>query len=219
MPGTAITTIILGEEQFILSALRAVFWPKERLLILADMHLGKTGHFRTHGIPIPNKVMYDDLERLDLLIDRFTPEALVIVGDMFHHKFNKDIREFQKWRNRHTQLPIRLVPGNHDVYLGTALADMGIVQTAEEYRVGAISFMHEMPASLKNERIISGHLHPGYSLKGKARQAVHLPCFIHSPRYLILPAFSKFTGLFNGYPRETDQVFYAMSEDKLFKFL
>ena len=43
---------------------------------------------------------------------------------------------------------------------------------------------------------ISGHVHPGYRLKGKAKQSINLPCFYVGKKNLILPAFGELTGLY-----------------------
>ena len=46
---------ILGEK-LILTNQRVVFWPKESALILSDLHIGKTAHFRKNGIAIPKNI-------------------------------------------------------------------------------------------------------------------------------------------------------------------
>ncbi|MCH5717444.1 metallophosphoesterase [Niabella hibiscisoli] len=85
--------------------------------MLADMHLGKTGYFRSKGIPIPATVMDADLQRLSLLIDTYQPETIVVAGDMFHHDYNADIDYFAAWRQRYNTTGFVLVPGNHDKLL------------------------------------------------------------------------------------------------------
>lgn len=42
---------------------------------------------------------------------------------------------------------------------------------------------------------ISGHIHPGVSIKLPPNKHLRLPCFWVSAQQIILPAFSKFTGL------------------------
>ena len=55
---------IVSGEHFILSNERTLFWESERTLIIADLHVGKTGHFRKAGIGVPAGVYKDDLHRL-----------------------------------------------------------------------------------------------------------------------------------------------------------
>jgi metallophosphoesterase superfamily enzyme len=53
-------------------------------LILSDLHLGKTAHFRKNGIPLPANIILEDLKRLSILIDHFKPEKIIVVGDFLH---------------------------------------------------------------------------------------------------------------------------------------
>ena len=72
---------IIGDDHFIMSAERTLFWENESMLIIADLHVGKTGHFRRAGIGIPQQVYKDDLHRLLSQI-LFKAERLVIVQDL-----------------------------------------------------------------------------------------------------------------------------------------
>ena len=53
---------ILLDQTLWLSAERAVFWEEEQSLILADLHFGKTGHFRKSGIGVPQTIYREDLQ-------------------------------------------------------------------------------------------------------------------------------------------------------------
>jgi metallophosphoesterase superfamily enzyme len=55
--------------------------------------------------------------------------------------------------------------------------------------------------------IISGHLHPGISMKGGGKQSLRLPCYYYSAPNLYLPAFSQFSGMATIRPKKKDQVF------------
>lgn len=218
MPGVNTVTIVIKGEPVILSALRAVYWPAEKTLIAADLHLGKTGYFRRHGIPVSSGVLEDDLKRLTRLIELFKPEQLLIAGDLFHHQFNNDILIFKEWRNRYKTLALALVPGNHDRYEDINYTELAIDVVAEEYLVGNFRIVHEMRSVSKDQFSISGHLHPGYTITGRARQRACLPCFIKTDDYIVLPAFSAFTGLFTGYESPVNTTYFVISNDKLFSF-
>ncbi|MBO9570652.1 MAG: ligase-associated DNA damage response endonuclease PdeM [Chitinophagaceae bacterium] len=218
MPGTSTATIIIKGEPVILSALRAVYWPAKKTLIVADLHLGKTGYFRRHGIQISSGVLEDDLKRLTRLIEWFCPEQLLIAGDLFHHEFNKDVLIFQDWRNRYKTLALTLVPGNHDRYENINYAELAITVTPEEYLTGNFRIIHEMKSIAADRFSFSGHLHPGYTISGKARQRICLPCFIKTDDYIVLPAFSAFTGLFTGYETPANTAYFVINNEKLFSF-
>ena len=48
---------------FWLSAQRCIFWEEEQSLIVSDLHLGKTGHFRKMGIAVPQAVYKEDFAK------------------------------------------------------------------------------------------------------------------------------------------------------------
>ena len=50
-------TIELQGEELILTNKRAMYWAAQKALILSDLHVGKTAHFRKHGIPIPDEIL------------------------------------------------------------------------------------------------------------------------------------------------------------------
>lgn len=105
----------LQDNTFWLLAQRAVYWEEQKTIILADLHLGKTGHFRKEGIAVPQGVYKDDLHRLFNIIQQYKPQQLIIAGDMFHSRMNKEVDLFTRWRRDISQLPIRLIKGNHDI--------------------------------------------------------------------------------------------------------
>ncbi|MBK7884096.1 MAG: hypothetical protein IPJ81_10085 [Chitinophagaceae bacterium] len=89
----------IHNHTFILSGNRCIFWEEKKSLILSDLHLGKTGHFRKNGIAVPQNIYKDDMHRLVDAIQFFKPGNLIIVGDMFHSRENNEMGLFLKWRN------------------------------------------------------------------------------------------------------------------------
>ncbi len=69
------------------------------MLLLSDLHFGKTGHFRKEGIAVPQAIYKEDLQRLVTQIQFFKPQQVVVIGDMFHSHANKELDLFKKWRN------------------------------------------------------------------------------------------------------------------------
>jgi metallophosphoesterase superfamily enzyme len=57
-------------------------------------------------------------------------------------------------------------------------------------------------------------VHPGINIRGAAKQSLHFPCFYFTPDYCILPAFSRFTGMYKVVPQKGEQV-YAIVENTL----
>ena len=106
---------IINKNSFWVSPDRCLFWEEQKALILADLHFGKTGHFRKYGIAVPQSVYKEDLQRLVAQIQFFQPKQLIIVGDLFHSHANKELELFKRWRENFPGLIIHLIKGNHDI--------------------------------------------------------------------------------------------------------
>ena len=107
-------TISIREEEIILDKERTLYLPKEDLLAISDLHLGKSAHFRKAGLQVPASIAQSDLERLSLSITKYNPKTLLINGDMFHHDLNSDVADFFNWRKQYKELHILLVKQNKD---------------------------------------------------------------------------------------------------------
>ena len=192
---------------------KAICWQKENTLILSDLHLGKVGHFRKSGIPVPTGILPADLIRLQKIILAHNPDRLLILGDMFHSLYNREIEFFRSWRNGFAELEILLVQGNHDIISRDDYFSLGI-QVIKSHTEGPFHFKHDPAEYPEGLFTISGHIHPGVRLMGKGRQSLRLPCFYFEERLGILPAFSRFTGmaLINGSRKGN---VYAILEDKV----
>lgn len=199
-------------QTFWLHAHRAVYWEEQQALILSDLHFGKTGHFRKAGIPVPQQVYKEDLQRFVSLIQYFSPKQLIAVGDMFHSHNNLELDWFRRWRLDLPHVDFHLVKGNHDILQEQWYADAGIRLWPENRQIGEIGFSHEQCHGSPAPFTFCGHLHPGIALNGAGRQSLRLPCFYFTPTYCILPAFSKFTGLALVHPGARDRAF-AITEN------
>ncbi len=225
----------IRDQQLWLSPDRCVFWEEERSLIVSDLHFGKTGHFRKSGIGVPQIVYKEDLQRLLAQIQYFQPRQLLVVGDLFHSRENKELALFQKWRNDFPDLAIRLIRGNHDILQEEWYQEAGIEVIPEQLQIGCFLFVHDIgtvsiPAGTgapvetavgARDRItgsaqnaaaeelyaFSGHIHPGIRINGIGRQSLQLPCFYFGASYAVLPAFSRFTGTVSIEPERNDNVF------------
>lgn len=194
---------------FILSHLKCVFWEAEKTLFLSDVHLGKTNHFRKNGIAISSNVADVDYVNLELAIHEFNPNKIIIIGDLFHSIYNKEVEIFGIWKQMHHAIDWILVKGNHDILPNKTFEALNI-KVVDKLIVNNIFFIHETTTNflLENKEycFVSGHIHPAI----KVKLGVHtttLPCFFFSQQQLILPAFGKFTGLHTLKPQKSNQVF------------
>lgn len=209
---------IIGDHTVWLSGQRAIYWEDEAALIVADLHLGKSGHFRKSGIGVPQTVFKEDLLRLVNLIQFFKPRQLIVVGDMFHSHANKEMDLFSRWRSDFPNLNVHLVKGNHDILKPEWYSKAGIEVHHQTLAMRNFVFQHEfMPEEIENAEgkyLFAGHIHPGVRVSGLGRQALSFPCFHFGARSCTLPAFSRFTGFVNMRRNTTDKVF-AIVEEKV----
>jgi DNA ligase-associated metallophosphoesterase len=204
---------ILGQT-FWLHAQRAIFWEGQKALVLSDLHFGKTGHFRKAGIPVPQQVYKEDLQRLVELIQYFNPDQIIAVGDLFHSHANLELDLFKRWRLDFAQIPFHLVRGNHDILHNRLYQEMELTLWPERMQIDDIVFSHEQCNVSPGLFSFCGHMHPGIAINGVGRQSLRLSCFYFTPSYCILPAFSKFTGLAMIQPKAGDRIF-AIAEQSV----
>ena len=198
----------IQEQTMWLSPERCMFWENQQALILCDLHLGKSGHFRKEGIAIPQQILEHDLSRLDGQIEYFLPTSLFIIGDLFHSRHNMEVNYFRRWREKNNEIAIHLIQGNHDILSIKMYEDLNIALHQEEWHLSAFVFRHEsLKDRNKDKYEISGHIHPGIKMKGKGKQSLKFPCFYFTESEAYMPAFGKFTGLHVIEPAKSTSVF------------
>ena len=210
-------TITILDHTFHLLPERALHWLDADTLIVTDLHLGKTGHFRKSGIAAPPQINQTNIYRLDSLVNRLKPNRLLILGDLFHSDINREWFQFEEWRGMYKQLDITLVSGNHDS-LHSSFYNAAQLDVHDELFEENFHFIHNRP---KNDPIIqkfifSGHIHPGIKLKGKGRQSLRLPCFYQKKHQFIVPAFGEFTGLYL-LPESDAEHIYPIADNEVFQ--
>lgn len=210
--------INLNHCRFWLLPQKAMYWQKKKILMIADLHIGKSGHFRKHGIPVPGKVNTSNIDRMDELVREIEPEHLIILGDLFHSRANKEWQQFQNWRKKQPKLEVSLVIGNHDILPDTVYHSSHI-NLFKRLTIDPFLLIHDLnELSLNNgtngKYILSGHIHPAVKLRGKGRQSMKLPCFYFGKREGILPAFGQFTGTHIIEPEQGEKV-YTIAESHI----
>lgn len=193
---------------------KAIFIVKRRILVLADMHLGKLAHFRKKGIFVPTPMVNQDLKTLIYLIEKLEPVEVVFLGDLFHSEKNSEYYHFVDTINMFPNIQFTLTKGNHDIIPEVLFKDCNVSLVEEMILESNIVLVHQLPKYPNQESFyIIGHLHPGYRLEGKGRQSYRLPCFHLGIHSLTLPAFGTYTGLFIPEFLETDNIYVVMNEE------
>ncbi len=206
-------TLDVRGERLTLLAQKAIWWEKEKTLILADLHLGKSAHFRKNGIAIPKQANSQIVWVLSQLILSHQPDEILLLGDLFHSSMNEEWNEFVDFRKNVAHIRFRLVLGNHDKMSDTDLQQADMLHS-EAYRKGPFLFLHDRPKEFKDRAfILSGHIHPAVRLKGLGKQSMRLPCFYFNTEEGILPSFGYFTGAHTIQVKKGDRVFVTNGEE------
>lgn len=199
-----------GGEMLTLLPQRALFWPAQAMLVIADIHFGKAASFRAQGVPVPRGTTTENLDMLATLAAATGATGILFLGDFLHTRHAHaaaTMDALHAWRRRHSRLALTLVRGNHDSHAGDPPASLGIAVVDEPHRIGPLVFVHH-PQSHPDGYVLAGHVHPVYRLAARG-DALRLPCFLFGPEGGMLPSFGAFTGGHPVTPAQHDRLFLA----------
>lgn len=205
----------LQGETLLLLPERALLWERTATLIVADAHLGKAASFRAAALPMPGGTTTGTLSRLSAALARTGARRLLLLGDFFHARSGRagrTLAAIAEWRERHADLEIVLVRGNHDRGAGDPPREWEFACHDEPWMEPPFAFRHH-PAEEAAGYVLAGHVHPAVSLSGPGRQRERLPCFLFGERTGILPAFGDFTGGASVRPRPGDRLFGVAGDE------
>ncbi|HYV91792.1 MAG TPA: ligase-associated DNA damage response endonuclease PdeM [Chitinophagales bacterium] len=200
----------IREEELTLLPERVIFWKRKNALLISDLHLGKSGHFRKAGIALPSSIHHDDIDRLSRIISEFPVQKLFLLGDLFHSTHNREWNHFLAWRKNFPSLEIHLIKGNHDILDAQLIHEAEIILHLEQFEAPPFLFVHNNYDKHSTAYILCGHIHPAIHFTGRAKQSATLPCFWFGKNSGVLPAFGNFTGNAIISPSEGDLVFFIV---------
>jgi DNA ligase-associated metallophosphoesterase len=186
-------------EEFALTSGRALYWPRERALLVADLHLEKASFYARHGQPLPPYDSRETLERLALSIRETGARRVFTLGDNFHDSAGPERLEphaagMLAALTRATDWV--WITGNHDAAMearaGGALA--------QELEIAGVVLRHQAKAG-ETRPELSGHYHPRLQITVRERH-IRRPCAVlgsdaSGTGRMILPAFGALTGGMN----------------------
>ncbi len=164
----------------------ALHWPAAGVLVVGDLHLGKSGRMARRGGPLlPPYETEATLARLDAVIETVAPARVICLGDSFD-----DAAAGEELAEAHRLWLSRLmagrdwvwIAGNHD----PAPMSLGGRHLAQ-WRQGPLAFRHIAEAGAAGE--VSAHYHPKARIGGRSRA-----CFLIDRDRVILPAVGTYTG-------------------------
>lgn len=195
---------------------KALYYPAKKALILSDLHLGKSAHFRKNGLYLPDDLISEDLDALESLLVELNPLEVWIAGDLFHSRHHPEYTKLAGLINKTPSTSWKLIPGNHDKLSRQVYDDCNICLMSDIWDTGDFVICHEPIEPIDkyqgDKLIISGHIHPGYRLSNRVVGSVTIPCFFLSGNQLIMPSFGQLTGLKPLKKGKHDRVFGVVSQ-------
>jgi len=187
-------------HEFVLAGERALYWPAEQALLVADLHLEKASYYAQTGQLLPPYDSRETLERLALAIRETGARRVYTLGDNFHDSVGS--ARMEPHAAGMLGALTRVVEwvwltGNHDAAMEARLGG----EIAEELEIGGVVLRHHaQPGETRPE--LSGHFHPRLQLTVRERR-IRRPCAVVSEGHkaggarMILPAFGALTGGMN----------------------
>jgi len=206
------------DAEFVVDSRRAAWFPNERVLAVADLHLGYAWAHRLSGQLMPIPPTNDTLARLTELQRDYEPREIVVLGDIVHRAMAlpvlaEEVRELFEALSARSQLTF--IAGNHDRNLQVILKEWMLpIELAPFRRVGNFLLVHGDGTDRRDacstaaagmaapQCIVMGHEHPAISIGDGVTSSQKCPCFLVSEEVIVLPAFSRWAAgtNFRSYP-------------------
>ena len=170
---------------------RALYWPDQAALVVADLHLEKGSWFASRGALLPPWDSHATLERLGAAVRATRARRVICLGDSFHDAEGParlDPAAGQVLAGLATGADWLWITGNHD---GASAAMLGGT-ALEELELDGVMLRHEARAGWPGAEL-SGHFHPKWAVVARGRRITR-PCAVLAGKRLILPAFGAYTG-------------------------
>ncbi len=169
----------------------ALYWPAQKALLVADLHLEKASFYARQGQMLPPYDSRATLDELAGLITTTAAEKVFCLGDNYHDDEGEARLEGEAARllTKLTQNTEWVwISGNHDrdvsgLWGGDVMA---------EWTGDGLALRHEATADTMLPEI-SGHFHPKLRVPVRGRH-VSRRCFVKADKHLIMPAFGALTG-------------------------
>lgn len=179
---------------------KALWIRKEKILIIADLHLGYEEALNKQGILVPRQ-MFSEIKKEIKKLLKLSPKIIVINGDL-KHEFGEisgqewfEVLEILDLLLKNKRKVI-LVKGNHDTVLGPIARKKGL-EVKDYFCFGNICVLHGHKIFLndaihKAKIVIIGHEHPAISIHEGIKQEKY-KCFIlgswKNKKIVVMPSF------------------------------
>jgi hypothetical protein len=156
----------------------------ERVLVIADLHIGIESDLDAHGVHIPSQGR-GRLDRVLACIEEGRPDLVLLLGDVKHSvplTTRQEYREIPALLGEiRSRVPLKVVPGNHDGGIERFLED-GELLPVRGVLIDGIGYLHGHTypdPSLLGHLLVIGHHHPMIALRDK------VGCALRDRAYLL----------------------------------
>ncbi|HEY7807613.1 MAG TPA: ligase-associated DNA damage response endonuclease PdeM [Croceibacterium sp.] len=182
-------------EEFAIVQERALYWPRERALLVADLHLEKASFYARHGQLLPPYDSRETLERVAAAIRETGARRVYTLGDNFHDSAGPS--RLEPHAAGMLDALVRAtdwvwITGNHDAAMEAACGGT----LAEELEIAGLVLRHKALAG-ETRPELSGHYHPRLQVVVRDRSIRRACAVVSSAGRMILPAFGALTGGMN----------------------
>ncbi len=186
--------ILICGKHFSADPSGALYWPEQKTLIVADLHLEKAPAKAGKGRLLPPYDTRSTLRWLAGVMDSYDPDRVIVLGDSLHDE------AAAKRMPRADRKKLSILLQGREWYWVTGIYDPdmpdwlgGIVCPA--LTIESIKFRHE-PSSGPKTHEVAGHLHPAARLI-RHGASVRRKCFISNDARMVIPAFGVYAGGLN----------------------
>lgn len=184
----------------------SLWFQKEKILLLSDLHIGYEEALQWKGILVPKSQLNEMTAAVEETLDKakfegIKPKKIIINGDL-KHEFGSVLR--QEWKEvlvfldflLENSKEVVIIKGNHDPLTKTITEKRGIKVVKEyslrDHLIDTLIVHGDVLIKTKANRIIIGHEHPAISLregskrekykcflkgKWKRKELICMPCF------------------------------------------
>ena len=188
-----------ADQEWLLTEGRALYWPREQALLVADLHLEKGSFFARHGQMVPPYDSRETLERVALAIRETGARRVITLGDNFHDSDGSTRLEPHACGMLEAltkAVDWVWITGNHDPEMEARCGGTLV----EEIELSGLILRHRAQKG-ETRPELSGHYHPRLQVTIHRRH-IRRPCAVISANdegggRMILPAFGAYTGGMN----------------------
>jgi len=185
---------------------KALFFPKENILAIGDLHLGYEESLRQRGLDVPIKQFEEMSEELGKILDYLKARygkngerRIIFLGDVKHH-FNYMASEKEELKKLLGFLKKRGIDENRVIFIrGNHEKNDKSERYIEYYIEKDIAFIHGHRDFLeiydkKINLIVMGHIHPTITIRDEMKiKSEKYKCFLvgryNKKEIIILPSF------------------------------